>query len=226
MAWSTKSSEGVMATGPAYSLGPDPTTVKEHHGTGSGHGPIPVGTPHTGSSKGEPHHYEPSTGFQVGPNPFSDGGPVQREHYAPATEEMPDDRGGVHEFHEASHGKHDFAKGLPSQLTQVLITGFENLNAVAYHQMKLLISDYRTGGNRLTDEAAAHIAETRFSEDSAEAQHAERNLRLGEDTELMTRDATEAPLRTGSLLTGEWSVPQMAGIGVALLALNSLVAYL
>ena len=50
-------------------------------------------------------------------------------------------------------------------------------------------------------------------------------LRLGEDTELMTRGATEAPMRGhGTLLTGEWSVPQLAGVGIGLLMLNSVAA--
>ena len=64
-----------------------------------------------------------------------------------------------------------------------------------------------------------------FSEQRAESLPAERTMRLSEEPELaLVRPATEAPMRTGgNLLTGEWSVPQLAGVGLGVLALNSVV---
>ena len=81
------------------------------------------------------------------------------------------------------------------------------------------------GSLQLTEDTRRKVSELVFSEDRAESLPAARVMRLSEDPELtLVRPATEAPLRTGgNLLTGEWSVPQLAGVGLGVLALNSVV---
>ena len=81
------------------------------------------------------------------------------------------------------------------------------------------------GSLQLTEDTRRKVSELVFSEQRAESLPAERTMRLSEEPELtLVRPATEAPMRSGgNLLTGEWSVPQLAGVGLGVLALNSVV---
>jgi len=125
--------------------------------------------------------------------------------------------------HSALHGKKAFVEGLGDKaLVTVDPLGYGASALQSLFKSKHVVS---TGDRSMLEvESAAKIAEDRFGPNPLDAQ---RTMRLSEHPDLMTgmvRPASEAPIRgKGSLLTGEWEVPQLAGLGLGMLALNSLL---
>lgn len=129
-------------------------------------------------------------------------------------------------FNAALHGTQGFHDGTTNGIfVSPDITSREaSSSANRYHNLNLSLRFESTGDRtQLEMQAAADLANLRFSD--LAAVRAQRLLGSDDGAQLLVRNAAEAPLRgKGSLFTGEWTVPQLAGVGVGLLAAQSMLA--